>query len=258
MTALLVKDPVYLQLSQALRSVIHSEGLEPGTRFLTEREVGARFGVSRATANKALAALVAEGVLEFRKGVGTFVRAGYLDYDLRALVSFTDKARAAGKVPSTRVLELACYPAAQAEPAVREALGVDPAAELYRMGRVRAADGVAVILEQRWVQAKFCPGLTAVDVGGSLYALWTERFGLLIAGADERIAAVALSDEEARWLEVPPHSAALEIVSVGYLTGGERLWWERTLYRGDAYEVHNRLGPIESAGPATGVLRPNR
>jgi DNA-binding GntR family transcriptional regulator len=55
-----------------------------GDRFLTERQVSEQFGVSRATANKALANVVAEGVLEFRKGVGTFVREPLLDYDLRA------------------------------------------------------------------------------------------------------------------------------------------------------------------------------
>ncbi|MFN9913156.1 MAG: GntR family transcriptional regulator, partial [Pirellulaceae bacterium] len=43
-------------------------------RFLTEREIADRFGVSRPTANKALASLVSEGLLEFRRGVGTFVQ----------------------------------------------------------------------------------------------------------------------------------------------------------------------------------------
>jgi DNA-binding GntR family transcriptional regulator len=47
-----------------------------GERLLTERQICERFGVSRATANKALSNLVSEGVLEFRKGVGTFVREG--------------------------------------------------------------------------------------------------------------------------------------------------------------------------------------
>jgi GntR family transcriptional regulator len=33
------------------------------------------------------------------------------------------------------------------------------------------------------------------------------------------------------------------------------LWWERTLYRGDQYEFHSRLGPIQSATPARGQFR---
>ncbi|MBC8136954.1 MAG: hypothetical protein H8F28_13810, partial [Fibrella sp.] len=40
--------------------------------------------------------------------------------------------------------------------------------------------------------------------------------------------------------------------------GGTPLWWERTLYRGDAYEFRNRLGPItipSQIRPAVGTLR---
>jgi DNA-binding GntR family transcriptional regulator len=100
----LVREPIYQQLNQALRERIRSGEFGVGDQFLTERQIGDQFNVSRATANKALSNLVSEGVLEFRKGVGTFLRGGILDYDLRSLVSFTEKARAAGMVPATRVL----------------------------------------------------------------------------------------------------------------------------------------------------------
>jgi DNA-binding GntR family transcriptional regulator len=78
-----------------------------GRKFLTEREICGRYSVSRPTANKALSNLVSEGLLEFRKGVGTFVQGRALAYNLRALVSFTDKAIAACKQPSTEVLQFA-------------------------------------------------------------------------------------------------------------------------------------------------------
>ncbi len=50
-------------------------------------------------------------------------------------------------------------------------------------------------------------------------------------------------------------SPALEVVLVGFLEDDSPLWWERTLYRGDQYEFHSRLGPIQSATPARGKLR---
>src|SRR5690242_21951588 len=104
MVSLLVKEPIYQQLNNHLRLVIGSGESPVGSQFLTERQICERYGVSRATANKALSNLVSEGLLEFRKGVGTFVRGRALDYNLRALVSFTDKARAAGKEPRTEVI----------------------------------------------------------------------------------------------------------------------------------------------------------
>jgi len=251
----LVKDPIYLQLHKALREEIRSGKLGPGERFLTEREISATFGVSRATANKAMSSLVAEGILEFRKGIGTFIRPDVLGYDLQSLVSFTDKARAAGKEPTTEVLRFETLPAEAAGEDVGNALQLDASAEVHAIERLRLADAAAVILERRWVVASLCPDLTERDLSGSLYALWTGRYQLDIAGADETIRAVNISGSDAELLGVTDGSAGLLVSSVGCLADGRPLWWERTLYRGDAYEFHNRLGPIQSARPATGAFR---
>jgi len=225
---MLVKEPIYQQLNRELRKLPG----QPGDRFLTEREISSRFGVSRATANKALASLVAEGLLEFRKGLGTFVRGGTLDVDLRALVSFTDRARAAGKRPSTRVLRLESLPG-----------------PVLRMERLRLVDDVPVILERRDVMASLCPDLEQKDLTGSLYALWTEAYGLKLESADQSIRAVAIEGADARELRVAPGAAGLLVLATGRVAGGAPLWTERTLYRGDAYEFHNRLG-----SPAVGSL----
>jgi DNA-binding transcriptional MocR family regulator len=84
-----------------------------GDQFFTEREVAEKFQVSRATANMSLASLVSAGLLEFRKGFGTFVRRDVIDYDVRSLVSFTEKARTAGKKPGTELITFGKLTAAE-------------------------------------------------------------------------------------------------------------------------------------------------
>ncbi len=96
---------------------------------------------------------------------------------------------------------------------------------------------------------------TKSQAEGSLYRTWTESHGLKIGGANEVIRAVLLSSSEAKDLQTTTKSPALEVVSIGYLDDDSPLWWERTLYRGDQYEFHSRLGPIQSATPARGRLR---
>jgi GntR family transcriptional regulator len=177
-----------------------------------------------------------------------------LDYDLRALVSFTDKATAVGKRPSTRLLFLETTPAREIPGDVAQKLRLRPENEVYYIERLRLADGMPVTLENRYVVAKYCPRLSKVELEGSLYAAWTETFKLEIAGADQVIRAVCLRSERAEWLQVEEGAPALQVMSVGYLSGGVPLWWERTLYRGDAYEFHNRLGPIQTARPAAGTF----
>lgn len=250
----IVRDPIYCQVNDRLRALIRDGAFQTGDRFLTERQISERFGISRATANKALSNLVAEGVLEFRKGVGTFLAGGRLDYDLRSLVSFTEKARLAGKIPTTRVLRFEALPAADVEPEIALLLQFQPDETAYIMERLRLADAVPVILEQRHLRARFCPGLHPRLLQGSLYELLSVQYKLDVSGADETIRALSLRGEEARLLEVAEGNAGLLVTAVGFLSGGVPLWHERTLYRGDAYEFRNRLGPVTGARPATGVL----
>ena len=249
-----MRQPVYQQLNQRLRAALAKE-YRAGDQFLTEREIAEKFQVSRATANKSLASLVSEGFLEFRKGLGTFVRRDVIDYDVRTLVSFTEKALAAGRKPSTELLKFGRLAAAEVDESVRTALGVEPDAELWVMDRLRFADQSPVILEHRYIVLRHCPKLTKAQATGSLYRALTNSHGLKVAGANEVIRAVLLSSAEARHLRVPAKAPALEVVSVGHLEDDVPLWWERTLYRGDQYEFHSRLGPIQSATPARGKLR---
>lgn len=250
----LVRSPVYQQLNQRLRTALTTE-YRSGDQFLTEREIAEKFQVSRATANKSLASLVSEGFLEFRKGLGTFVRRDVIDYDVRSLVSFTEKARAAGKKPSTELLTFGKLTAAEADQSLLSSLQVDPADLLWEMDRIRLADGIPVIFEHRYIVHKHCPKLTKSQAESSLYRAWTETHGLKIGGANDIIRAVLLTATEAQHLQTTSRSPALEVVSVGFLENDLPLWWERTLYRGDQYEFHSRLGGIQSATPARGRLR---
>jgi GntR family transcriptional regulator len=252
MAAELVKEPIYQQLNQLLGDLIDSGEFRIGSKFLTERQVCERFGVSRTTANKALSNLVSEGLLAFRKGVGTFVRGRPLDYNLRALVSFTEEAIAAGKRPRTQLLRFGTVIASDAPGDVARLLELPPEAALFYMERLRLADELPVILERRHVVAAACPELTTEDATGSIYEAWTRRYGLTVEGAGQSVRAINIASADAHTLKVRDGAAGLLVTSVGYLEGHRPLWYEQTLYRGDAYEFHNRLGGIQPPGQPLG------
>ncbi|HEY0450280.1 GntR family transcriptional regulator [Actinophytocola sp.] len=66
-------QPLYQQVKQALLADIATGRYSAGRRFVTQREICERFGVSHATAVRALNDLAAEGHLVRRRGQGTFV-----------------------------------------------------------------------------------------------------------------------------------------------------------------------------------------
>jgi len=65
--------PLYRQMCEVLRKEIESQGLAPGTRLPTEKELAERFGVSLITVRGCVGELVREGILIRRQGRGTFV-----------------------------------------------------------------------------------------------------------------------------------------------------------------------------------------
>jgi GntR family transcriptional regulator len=232
-------------LSILIKDDIKKGTYKIGEKFLSEREISELYQINRATANKALFCLVAEGILEYRKGLGTFIKSLGLDYDLRRLVSFSDKARIAGKVPSTRILafERERFEAVGVEARTRLELSRDD--EVYYFSRLRLADNIPMILEKRWVPVKFCPDLLEKDLGDSIYRLFTEKYGFTIIGADETIMAVLIQEPAAGLLSLSPGKAGLLVHSLGYADNNRPLWWEETLYNGDLYEFRNTLGPVQ-------------
>jgi GntR family transcriptional regulator len=228
---------MYQQMYDILRELLKTGEFAEGTQFLTERQIADRFQVSRPTANKVLAGMVSEGLLEFRKGVGTFVRAPRLNYDIQTLISFTQKVKEAGKTPGTRVLEFERMKASATDAEAATRLQVDRNWELFVITRLRLADGVPVILERRWVPTDIFPGLTRQDLRGSFYSVCQEKYGLRIAESDQTIRAVKLMRQDAKLLEVRSGSPALLVSAIGF-SGQKATWWEKTLYRGDAYEFH--------------------
>jgi GntR family transcriptional regulator len=249
---------MYQQLTELLRGAIESGEFAEGEQFLTERQVVERYQVSRPTANKVLSGMAAEGLLEFRKGVGTFVRRRPLDYDVRTLVSFTQKALDAGRHPSTQVLNFDKVAVTEVEGEIASHLRAQPGETLLAVGRLRLADGLPVILERRWLPAAMFPGLTRSELRGSIYQVIADKYQLEITESDQTIRAIGIRGTDAKLLQVPPGSAGFLVSAAGY-AGDRAVWWERTIYRGDAYEFHHHraapgrlisipAGPREAGG----------
>jgi GntR family transcriptional regulator len=65
--------PLYHQLEQDLRARIKGQEFKIGEALPTEERICAEYGVSRITVRRALETLIAEGLINKRRGVGTFV-----------------------------------------------------------------------------------------------------------------------------------------------------------------------------------------
>ena len=66
--------PIYAQLDRSIRAAIATGELEPGAQLPTVRQLAVDLAVNANTVAKVYLQLERDGILETRRGVGTFVR----------------------------------------------------------------------------------------------------------------------------------------------------------------------------------------
>lgn len=230
--------PKHAQLRDALAELAAANG--PDMSMPSERVLMASFGVSRATVRKAIDGLVADGLLQRIHGKGTFVARPRVESRLH-LASFSQDMRRRGSVPTTRTLGVELEePTAE----VAASLRLAPGAKAWRLDRVRLADGQPIAHEHGWYPEPLLPGLVRHDLGGSLYELFRERYGLAIDAAEQTLWGEAADATYAELLDAPLHTPLLVFRRVS-TSAGTPLEHVVSRYRGDRYQLHMSLSGKE-------------
>ncbi|MBS4176055.1 FadR/GntR family transcriptional regulator [Lederbergia citrea] len=68
------QSKVYFSIVKAIRKMITADGLQPGDKIPSERELSERLKVGRSSVREALRSLELLGLIETRRGEGTFLR----------------------------------------------------------------------------------------------------------------------------------------------------------------------------------------
>jgi GntR family transcriptional regulator len=228
--------PKHAQLSDVLTELSVRE-LGPDVAIPSERELMTTYNVSRATVRRAIESLVADGLLHRIHGKGTFVSRPRLESRLH-LASFSQDMRRRGLTPSTVLLGIdADVPPAE----VRTALELGPEALAWRLARIRLADDQPIALENGWYPCSALPDLDRRDVGGSLYEVFRESYGLVIDSAEQTLWGESADAATARRLDAPLHTPLLVFRRISR-AGNQLVEYVVSRYRGDRYEIHMSLG----------------
>ena len=105
---LIRNNPVamYLQIADRLRREIVEGTFEPSGRLPSESQIMTRFDVSRVTVRLALDQLDKDGLIERRKGKGTFVVGKQVRHRIDTLRSFHESLKVQGFDATMRIVEL--------------------------------------------------------------------------------------------------------------------------------------------------------
>jgi GntR family transcriptional regulator len=224
--------PRYQQLRDLFVAAVSDGHWRPGEAIPAEDVLAATHGVAVGTVRKALAGLVAEGMLERKQGRGTFVRRGNFGNALARFFRMTDENGRPIR-PASRILARAVLPAT-AE--VAEHLGVADGTEVIGLTRLRLAEGVPILAEEvRLRRDDFAPllELKTDEFGDLLYPLYERVCGKVVASARETIR-----------FAVPPENLA---GILGLATGTPAVVIDRVAYGFDnaPLEFRRSYGPAE-------------
>lgn len=227
--------PLYFQIQTHLLKMIQSGELRAGDSVPSEEELARAYGVSRMTSRQALQSLKNQGYATGQKGRGTFVTQPKVEKDISHLAGFTAEMRSLGMNASSRVLEAVTI---KTSAEVASQLQVATDAAIFKLVRLRYADGVPVAIEESSLSPDRFPGIETIDFQrASLYQILRERYRVNIGSADEILEARAANRKEANLLEIPIRSSLLLISRTLRGTDGKPVEAVRSLYRGDRYRA---------------------
>ena len=224
------EKPPYRQIADYFKQLIMDGKLAPGDSIMSERQIASEWGVSRATATKALAVLRSEGLAEARQGSGTVVtgtRSLYQSIHERyGTVRRTGRIYTPGQYAKIIDASLVEAPAE-----VAEALDLEPGAMAIRRHRVTYdADHHPLACSTSWFAgdlADVAPLLletARIRQGTAAYV--EEMTGRRMSRGQDRIAARLATAEELAELALPEPSAVLVTLHTVWDTEGQPLSYE--------------------------------
>jgi len=231
--------PLYARVETSLADDIAAGILPTGSQLPPEDRLIERFGVSRTTVRKAVENLVARGLVEIRRGKGTFVAQPKVTQELTELTGFVEDMQALGRAATAQLLDKEIVPA---DADVARQLALSSGTLVMRIRRVRFADGVAMSFDETYLPREIGEKIVTHDLDVEpIFTLLEDRYDLPLIEAEYRLEAVSAALDVAAALGVKPGSAVFLIERTSFTEGHRAIDYEKLHYRGDLISFVTRL-----------------
>jgi len=231
--------PRYHRIAEALRERIRVGELPSGARLDNQRQLAKSFGVTLMTLRQALELLEREHLITRRHGLGTFVAAPSIDYDILQLQRFAGDLCAKGERVATRLLATRF---AAADRRVAEALRLAGRPRVLVVERLRLVDEHPMSLQRSFLPSPLGDEVIRADLALTpLHQVLEFKLGVVITRASETVSAVRLGRREARDLGCHAGEPAFESERVSYDADGTPVVFDRAFIPGDRFRITREL-----------------
>jgi GntR family transcriptional regulator len=225
--------PAYQKIQGAIRKRIESGQLRTGDAVASERDLAKLHQVSLMTARHALASLEREGIVERRRGIGTFVAAPKIQFN--KLMSYTEQMASRSMAAGAKVLVARVI---HDEQEVLARLSLPPHSGIIKLERLRHASDEPFALETCYLSAADFPDLLSAPLAReSLFKTLERNYQVELGYADEEVDATAADARSAELLSVPRGEPVLRIRQLIYSTKGKAIMYVLGFYRSDRHKL---------------------
>ena len=230
---------LYSGVETVLASEIADGDLRVGDQLPTEDSLILRFGVSRITVRRAIQNLVSRGLVEIRRGKGTFVAAPKIIQELTELSGFVEDMHALGRKPTARVIGKEIV---TADATVARQLALTRGEHVVRIRRVRMADGIPLSFDETYLALEIGKKIITNNLKAEpIFSLLERKYNIPLVEAEYKLDAVPAETEVAAALKVKQRSPIFRIERTSYSIGNRPVDYERLHYRGDLVRFVTRL-----------------
>jgi len=218
---------------------ISDGSLPAGSRLPSEDSLVQEYAVSRTTIRAAIQSLVQRGLVEIRRGKGTFVTHPKISQELTELTGFVEDMQALGRQPTAKVLDRQIVAASQL---VARRLALSQGAPVVRIQRVRLADRVALSFDETYLPKELGEKVMADNLNTEpIFSLLEQKYNTPLVEAEYQLEAVCADATVARALRIGVGSAIFLIERTSYSIGHRPVDYEKLHYRGDRIRFVTRL-----------------
>jgi GntR family transcriptional regulator len=231
--------PLYAQVESILAAGIADGTYPAGSQLPNEDELVERHAVSRTTIRQTIQNLMRRGLVEIRRGKGTFVLPPKITQELTELSGFVEDMQSLGRQASARLLDKQIVPASES---VARQLAVPAGTLVVRIQRVRLADNAPLSFDETYLPRTIGERIIENDLETEpIFSLLEQKYDTPLVEAEYCLEAVSADTTVARALGIGVGSPMFLIERTSYTTGHQPIDYEKLYYRGDQIRFVTRL-----------------
>lgn len=234
------RSQLYYQIYDFMFQDIADGKYQVGALVPSEKELMEHYHVSRATIRKAMEMLTNEGLVERRRGQGTYVKSRIAKSEDQKVISFDkEQEERKGAYIIKKVINMSVM---DPEPEVADRLKLKNGEQVIMLKRIRCLDDVPKYMETNYISYSWAPEAMEHDFSKeSLRVFYRTHCNIILCNAEEQIYAINADNELARLLQIKTGDPVFHVKRISYDENGIPREFVHVYYRADSYHLSVKM-----------------